>query len=281
MDRLNECLRSVREKTDFVPRVALVLGSGLGDYADSIQVEQVLSYDEIEGFPRSTVLGHKGRFVFGYIEETPVVIMQGRVHYYEGYDMKDVVLPTRLMVMLGAKVILLTNASGSINLSYKPGDFMLMTDHISSLVPSPLIGPNIDELGPRFPDMSEVYSMRCNASIRAVAQKLSIPLKEGVYIQTSGPNFETPHEIRAYRNMGADAAGMSTACEAIAARHMGVEVCGISLITNYGSGVTDQPLTDQEVYDMATHTAPIMKQLLTAAVIELDNILQEGGDGRR
>lgn len=281
VDRLNECVYSVREKINFIPRIALVLGSGLGDYADGIRDEHFLSYDEIKGFPRSTVLGHKGRFVFGYIKDTPVVIMQGRVHYYEGYDMKDVVLPIRLMVMLGAKAILLTNASGSINISYKPGDLMLITDHIASLVPSPLIGPNIDELGLRFPDMSEVYSKRCNMAIRAAAQKLSIPLKDGVYIQTSGPNFETPHEIRAYRNIGADAVGMSTACEAIAARHMGVEVCGISLITNNGSGVTDQPLTDQEVYDVAAHSAPAMKQLLTAAVIELDNILQEGGDGRR
>ncbi len=273
VDRLNACVRSVREKTDFVPRIALVLGSGLGDYADGIQIEQILSYDEIEGFPRSTVQGHKGRFVFGHIQETPVVVMQGRVHYYEGYDMKDVVLPTRLMARLGARAILLTNASGCINLSYQPGDFMLMTDHIASLVPSPLIGPNFEELGPRFPDMSEVYSRRLNAAIRTAARELSIPLKEGVYIQTSGPNFETPHEIRAYRNMGADAAGMSTACEAIAARHMGLEVCGISLITNYGSGVTDQPLTDQEVYDMAIRTAPAMKQLLTAAVAGIDKIL--------
>ena len=158
--KLMTCLESVRKKIDFKPEVALILGSGLGDFADGIQIEQTIDYTDIEGFPVSTVKGHKGRFVFGYVEKTPVVIMQGRVHYYEGYAMSDVVLPTRLMGMLGAKKILLTNAAGGANPSYKPGDFMMITDHITTGVPSPLIGPNMDELGTRFPDMSEVYSRR-------------------------------------------------------------------------------------------------------------------------
>ena len=164
--KLEMCLKSVRTKTDFQPEVALILGSGLGDYADGIQIEQTVDYTEIEGFPVSTVAGHKGRFVFGYVGEVPVVVMQGRVHYYEGYPMSDVVLPTRLMGMMGAKKLILTNAAGGVNFDYKPGDFMMITDHITTAVPSPLIGPNIDELGARFPDMSEVYSLRFREIIR-------------------------------------------------------------------------------------------------------------------
>ena len=158
-EKLETCLASVRKKTDFKPEVALILGSGLGDFADEIKIEATVDYTDIEGFPTSTVAGHKGRFVFGYVGSVPVVIMQGRVHYYEGYPMTDVVLPTRLMGMMGAKKLILTNAAGGANPEYKPGDFMMITDHITTGVPSPLIGENIDELGARFPDMSEVYSL--------------------------------------------------------------------------------------------------------------------------
>ena len=196
--KLMTCAASVREKVDFKPEVALILGSGLGDYADEIKIEHTVEYTEIEGFPVSTVKGHKGRFVFGYVEKTPVVIMQGRVHYYEGYPMSDVVLPTRLMGMLGAKKILLTNAAGGVNDNYQPGDFMLITDHITTGVPSPLIGPNLDELGTRFPDMSEVYSVRLQSVIRKCAAQCKIDIKEGVYVQFTGPNYETPAEIRLY-----------------------------------------------------------------------------------
>ena len=167
--KLMTCLESVRKKTDFKPEIALVLGSGLGDFAERIQIEQIIKYTDIEGFPVSTVEGHKGCFVFGYVEKTPVVIMQGRVHYYEGYPMSDVVLPIRLMGLLGAKKLLLTNAAGGANPSFHPGDFMLITDHITTGVPSPLIGPNIDELGTRFPDMSEVYSLRLQHVIRKLS----------------------------------------------------------------------------------------------------------------
>ena len=227
-DKLLRCYHSVKEKVSFEPQIALILGSGLGDYAEHIQVEAVLNYRDIEGFPVSTVPGHKGRFVFGYIQDVPVVIMQGRVHYYEGYSMNDVVLPVRLMGLLGAKVLFLTNASGGIQDGMQVGDFMLITGHISSFVPSPLIGPNLDELGTRFPDMSEVYKKDLQEVIRITAKELQIPLKEGVYVQTTGPNYESPEEIQMFKFLGADAVGMSTACEAVAANHMGMRVCGIS-----------------------------------------------------
>lgn len=264
--KLEMCLKSVREKTDFQPEVALILGSGLGDYADGIKIEKTVNYTEIEGFPVSTVAGHKGRFVFGYVGEVPVVIMQGRVHYYEGYPMSDVVLPTRLMGMMGAKKLVLTNAAGGVNFDYKPGDFMLITDHITTAVPNPLIGVNIDELGVRFPDMSEVYSRRMRSIIKEEAGKLGIELQEGVYIQLTGPAYETPAEIRMCRIWGADAVGMSTACEALAARHMGMEVCGISCITNLAAGMSTKQLDHKEVQETADRVAEKFKALINAIV---------------
>ncbi|MGN0359551.1 MAG: purine-nucleoside phosphorylase, partial [Hominisplanchenecus sp.] len=230
-EKLLRCYESFRAKIDFKPEVALVLGSGLGDYGESIRLEAVLDYHEIEGFPVSTVPGHKGRFLFGYVGKVPVVIMQGRVHYYEGYPMEDVVLPTRLMKLMGARILFLTNAAGGLNDGFKPGDFMMITDQIANFVPSPLIGPNIDELGPRFCDMSEIYDRDLQRVIREAAGSLSIPLREGVYVQLTGPNFETPAEVKMCRILGGDAVGMSTACEAIAANHMGMKICGISCIS--------------------------------------------------
>lgn len=270
-DKLLRCYHSVREKISFEPQVALILGSGLGDYAEQIQVEAVLDYHDIEGFPVSTVLGHKGRFVFGYIQNVPVVIMQGRVHFYEGYDMHDVVLPTRLMGMLGAKVLFLTNAAGGMQKGMHAGDFMLITGHISSFVPSPLIGPNIEELGTRFPDMSEVYKKDLQGIIRNTAKNCGIPLKEGVYVQTTGPNYETPEEIRMYRSLGADAVGMSTACEAMAANHMGMRVCGISCISNLAAGISENPLTHAEIQETADRVAPLFQQLITASIVNIAN----------
>lgn len=270
-DKLLRCYHSVREKISFEAQVALILGSGLGDYAEQVQVEAVLDYHDIEGFPVSTVLGHKGRFVFGYIQNVPVVIMQGRVHFYEGYDMHDVVLPTRLMGMLGAKVLFLTNAAGGMQKGMHAGDFMLITGHISSFVPSPLVGPNIEELGTRFPDMSEVYKKDLQEIIRNTAKNCGIPLKEGVYVQTTGPNYETPEEIRMYRSLGADAVGMSTACEAMAANHMGMRVCGISCISNLAAGISENPLTHAEIQETADRVAPLFQQLITASIVNIAN----------
>lgn len=265
-NKLQTCLASIREKTDFKLEIALILGSGLGDYADGIQIETTVDYSEIEGFPVSTVTGHKGRFVFGYVGEVPVVIMQGRVHYYEGYPMTDVVLPTRLMGLLGAKKLILTNAAGGINEHFRPGDFMMITDHIATGVPSPLIGPNLEELGPRFPDMSEVYSRRIQDVIREAASDCGISLREGVYVQLTGPNYETPAEVKMCKIWGGDAVGMSTACEAVAARHMGMEIGGISCITNLAAGISKEKLDHKEVQETADRVSKDFKRLVTKII---------------
>ncbi|MBR4032264.1 MAG: purine-nucleoside phosphorylase [Clostridia bacterium] len=264
--KLLNCVKSIREKTDFVPEIGLILGSGLGDYAKNIDVVARIEYSDIEGFPVSTVPGHCGRFVFGYVGGKKVVAMQGRVHYYEGYPIGDVVLPTRLMGLLGIKKLFLTNAAGGVNFDFKPGDFMMITDHITSFVPSPLIGKNIEELGVRFPDMSEVYSKSLRELIVQAAAEHSIELKEGVYVQLTGPNYETPAEIRMCRLLGADAVGMSTACEAMAARHMGIEVCGISCITNMAAGMTKEKLSHTEVQETADRVAKQFEMLVSSVI---------------
>ena len=264
-DKLLRCYDSVKDRIPFAPDVALVLGSGLGDYADHIQVEAAIDYHEIEGFPVSTVPGHKGRFVFSHIEGVPVVLMQGRVHYYEGYAMTDVVLPIRLMKLMGARILFLTNASGGVNFDFAAGDLMLIRDQISSLVPSPLIGPNLDELGPRFPD-SHIYDEDLRSLIRECAAELDIPLREGVYVQFTGPAYESPQEVRMCRILGGDACGMSTACEAVAANHMGMKICGISCISNLACGMTDQPLSHKEVQETADRVAPRFRELVTRAI---------------
>ncbi len=265
-DKLLACYESCRKRTDFQPKVALILGSGLGALADEIDIVTTIPYSEIEGFPQSTVAGHKGRFVFGYIGQVPVVIMQGRVHYYEGYSMTDVVLPTRLMGMLGAKILFLTNAAGGINAGFKPGTLMMIQDQISTFVPSPLLGKNIDELGARFPDMSEIYRKDLQEILEKKAEELQIPLEKGVYIQFTGPAYESPAEVKMAGLLGADACGMSTACEAIVANHMGMRVCGISCITNMASGITGEPLSHQEVQETADRVAKQFKQLVKAGI---------------
>ena len=248
-----------------MPKVAVVLGSGLGDYAKEIQVDYELSYGELEDFPVSTVPGHEGKFIFGYVGEVPVVCMKGRVHYYEGYDISDVVLPIRLMHLLGAQILFLTNAAGGVNGSFHAGDLMLIKDHISIFVPNPLIGANIEQLGPRFPDMSTVYDRELQDIIRNQAKKNSIFLQEGVYTQLTGPSFESPAEIKLLRALGCDAVGMSTVVEAIAANHCGMRVCGISCISNLAAGMTDNPL-NHEVQMAADMAAPRFKQLLTESI---------------
>lgn len=265
-EKLIRCTEIVKQQCDFCPDVALVLGSGLGNYAEEMEVVDVVPYTGIEGFPISTVAGHQGRFVFGYVEGVKVVAMQGRVHYYEGYSMQDVVLPVRLMGMLGAQKLILTNAAGGINQDWNPGDLMMITDHITTVVPNPLIGPNLEELGTRFPDMTEVYSKRLRDKIQQAADSKNIPLRQGVYVQLTGPSYETPAEIRMCQSWGANAVGMSTACEAMAARHMGMEVCGISCITNMAAGVGGKKLDHQEVQETADRVEQDFKGLVTETI---------------
>lgn len=272
-EQLDACFAFVKERISFQPEIALILGSGLGGFAEKIDVKETLPYAEIPGFPVSTVAGHVGRFVFGYCDGVPVAVMQGRVHMYEGYTPQEAVLPVRLLHLLGAKVLFLTNAAGGIQPGMHAGEFMLITDQISTFVPSPLRGQNLDALGVRFPDMSEVYSKRLNQIIRKIAVNAEIPLKEGVYIQTAGPAYESPAEIRMFRMLGADAVGMSTAIEAIAARHCGMEICGVSCISNLAAGISPHPLTHEEVKEAGDKAAPQFEQLVRQALTEMHKII--------
>ena len=272
-EQLDACFAYVSERIPFKPEIALILGSGLGGFADKIDVKYTLDYKDIPGFPVSTVAGHAGRFVFGLCDGVPVAVMQGRVHMYEGYTPQEAVLPVRLLRLLGAKVLFLTNAAGGIQPGMHAGEFMLITDQISSFVPSPLRGENLDALGVRFPDMSEIYSKRMQQVIRKIAVNADIPLKEGVYVQTAGPAYESPAEIRMFRLLGADAVGMSTAIEAIAARHCGMEICGISCISNLAAGISPHPLTHEEVKEAGDKAAPQFEQLVRAAISDIHNII--------
>ncbi len=262
MDKINRCVQHIQRQIEFTPAVAVVLGSGLGYFAEEIEKVAEVAYADIPGVPQSTVEGHQGKFIFGYVGEIPVVLMQGRVHYYEGYTMEDVVLPIRVMRMLGAQKLILTNAAGGINHAFKVGDFMLITDHISSFVPSPLIGANKGALGPRFPDMTDVYDAEFREEVRAIAADLGIGLQEGVYVQLSGPNYETPAEIKMYQALGIDAVGMSTVCEAMVANHMGMKICGISCITNMASGIAQHQLSHAEVQETAERVSDSYKKLI-------------------
>ena len=265
-EKVMKCYEYYQSVTAFKPRVGLILGSGLGNYARNMQVECEIPYGDIPGVPVSTVEGHDGRFLLGYIGTVPVVVMKGRVHYYEGYSIEDVVLPVRLMKLMGIEVLFLTNASGGINRSFHVGDFMMITDQISNFVPSPLIGENVAELGTRFPDMTHIYDVELMEVIRTTAEEEKIQIQEGVYVQSSGPNFESPAEIRMFAAIGADAVGMSTACEAITARHAGVRVCGISCISNMACGITGEELSHLDVQAVADKRSEEFERLVTKII---------------
>ena len=271
-EKLVKCYECVKAKIDFKPDVAIVLGSGLGNFADNIEVKARMSYSEIEGFPVSTVPGHAGEFIFGELDGVKVVCMKGRVHYYEGYEISDVVLPIRLMHMLGANILFVTNASGGINLDYHAGAFMMITDHVSVFAPNPLIGPNIEELGTRFPDMSHVYDPELCDIIRNVAKENNIELFEGVYAQLTGPSFESPAEIRMLGKMGVDAVGMSTVVETIVANHMGMKICGISCVANLAAGLSPNKLTHEEVQAAANEAAPKFTLLVKESVKRMGSL---------
>lgn len=255
----------------FKPAVAVVLGSGLGRYAESKYIDTRFSvkYSEIPDFPVSTVSGHDGCFVFGFVRGVPVVLMKGRVHLYEGYSPADTVLPIRVLKLLGAEVLILTNAAGGIHPGLNPGDFMLISDHISNFVPSPLRGKNIEEFGTRFTDMTEVYTRKMIEIAENSAYALGIQLKKGIYLQTQGPQYETPAEIRMMSLLGADAVGMSTVGEAIAAHHMGLQLCGISCITNKAAGLGQNALSHEEVKKTANLAEGQFQKLITEIISEV------------
>jgi len=251
LERLDEAAAVVRARCGPPPDVAIVLGSGLGDFADGLADAVVAPYDTLPHWPRSRVVGHAGRLVVGGVAGKRVAALSGRVHVYEGHPMATVVFAVRVMARLGVPKLILTNAAGGINTDFGQGALMVIDDHINLMANNPLIGPNDERMGPRFPDMSEVYSRRLRALADDAARVAGIAVRHGVYVAVHGPSYETPAEIRAFRALGADAVGMSTAPEAIAARHMGVEVLGISCITNMAAGVLDQPLVHDEVMETA------------------------------
>lgn len=254
----------------FVPRVAMVLGSGLGYLAEQVENPISVPFFAIPHFRRSTAPGHAGRLVFGTMEGQKVVIMQGRFHHYEGYDFADVTFPIRVMRLLGAELLVVTNAAGCVNRDWQAGNLMLIEDHIKLALDSPLCGPNLPEFGPRFPDSSYNYSAALRGLARRCAGELGLTLREGVYLYMSGPQYETPAEIRAARILGADAVGMSTVPEVIIARHCGMEVLGITLLTNMAAGILDQPLTEEEVLEAAEAGKEGFSALLRACLRNLD-----------
>lgn len=262
---INDAVAFIRSKSSIEPEVGVILGSGLGNVVDAIDIDTAIPYGEIPGAKASTVLGHQGRLILGRSGDLPVAIMQGRVHFYEGYEMAEVMFLARVLGKLGIKKMIVTNAAGGINTSYSPGDLMLISDHINLMGMNPLRGPNIDDLGVRFPDMSDAYSESLRAEAKEIAKGMNLKLQEGVYLALSGPTYETPAEIRAFRVLGADAVGMSTAPEVIAASHMQIPVLGISCITNMAAGILKQKLTHQEVMDT---TARVQKEF-TAFVLAL------------
>jgi purine-nucleoside phosphorylase len=265
--RLDASADVIRRKAKARPAVGLVLGSGLGAFAEKLSGRTAIPYAEIPNFPVSTgVVGHAGELVLGSVGETPVVVLSGRVHYYEGRPMTNVVFPARVLARLGVGAVLLTNAAGGVRLSFRPGDLMLMTDHINGFGTNPLMGVNEDALGPRFPEMSAVYDPALRRIVKGEARRLRIPLREGVYVGLTGPSYETPAEIRAWRKLGADAVGMSTVPEAIVLRHAGVRVVGISTITNMAAGILKTHLNHAEVLETTKRVGARFVRLLEACV---------------
>ena len=250
-ERVEEAAQSLRARCGALPETAIVLGSGLGDFADTLLEAIATSYGEIPHWPASKVVGHAGRLVVGSVARHRIAALAGRVHFYEGHDLGTIVFSTRVMARLGVKRLILTNAAGGINTGFAQGALMIIDDHINLLGSNPLVGPNDDRFGPRFPDMSEVYSKRLRAIADEAARAKGVAVSHGVYVAVHGPSYETPAEIRYLRTIGADAVGMSTVPEAIAARHMGLEVLGISCITNMAAGVLPQPLVHDEVMETA------------------------------
>lgn len=268
-DAVGRAADEVRARVGAVPSTAVVLGSGLGGFADRLANAVVVRYDELPGWPRPTVSGHAGRLVVGEIGGTRVLVLSGRVHFYEGRAAHDVTFATRVLGRAGVRHLIITNASGGINPTLGRGSLMVIDDHINFMGINPLVGPNEPRFGPRFPDMSEVYSRRLRAVADEASHATGVPVAHGVYVAVSGPSYETPAEIRAFRTLGADAVGMSTVPEAIVARHMGIEVLGISCVANPAAGLEDVTLSEQDVLDTASTVAASFARLVEAIVVRL------------
>jgi len=264
--KIENAVSYIRAKTSSIPKIGLVLGSGLGDFTDKLSDAISVTYSEIPDFPLPTVEGHEGAFIFGNYEGIPVVALQGRLHYYEGYSQQEITMPVRIIRKLGVDTLIITNAAGGINLDYSAGALMLITDHINYSSGNPLIGQNHDEFGPRFPDVSDIYTKELRTKLKEEALHQGIKIKEGVYIMYSGPNYETPAEIRFFRTIGADAVGMSTVPEALIACHCGMKIIGISCITNMATGILEQKLNHKEVVEIASRVKPEFNKLVGIAI---------------
>lgn len=269
INKINKAAAFIEDKIRLKPEIALILGSGLGVLAKEVENKTVIKYEEIPHFPVSTVEGHAGQFVVGKLKDKKVLAMQGRFHYYEGYSMQEIALPIRVMNKLGINKLIVTNAAGGININFKPGNFMIIQDHINLMGDNPLKGENLKEFGPRFPDMSEIY----NKNLRELAEKVALENKiktvKGIYVGLSGPSYETPAEIRYLRGTGADAVGMSTVPETITANHMEMDILGISCITNMAAGVLPKPLDHKEVMEIAEKVKPKFSTLIKGILKEI------------
>jgi purine-nucleoside phosphorylase len=268
--RIAALLEAVRRRTDLVPEVGIVLGSGLGGLADALEDPVAIPFTDLPGWPAATAPGHVGRLLVGRLAGCPVVMLQGRFHLYEGNDPGLVIQPVLLFQAMGARVVVLTNAAGGLDMSFGAGTLMVMRDHINLTGMNPLIGRNADELGPRFPDMTEAWSPRLRAALHAAAAAEGVEMREGVYVGLAGPSYETPAEVRMLAALGGDAVGMSTVLECIAARWVGLEVCGVSLVTNAGAGYTGEPLTHQEVLDAGASAGPHLARVIRRFIQDLD-----------
>jgi len=265
-ERAEHATRIIRSRISVEPRIAVVLGSGLGGFADDFEDPVAIPYEDITGFVRSTAQGHAGRLVVGTIDKVPVLAMQGRVHYYEGYSLEEVTFPIRTFGLLGVKTLVLTNAAGGINVQLTQGALMVISDHVNLMGVNPLRGANDERFGPRFPDMTAVYSPELQELVVEEAKAINVEVRRGIYGALSGPSYETPAEIHLLRNLGADAVGMSTVPEAIVARHMGIEVLGISCITNMAAGISDQPINHEEVMATGDRVRATFTELLQRVI---------------
>ena len=265
-DKLKQASKFIQSISSAQPKIGIILGSGLGDFVDQVYDKIIIPYKDIPFFKKTTVEGHAGQLIFGTIKGVQIVILQGRIHGYEGHSMEEVVFPVRLLSMLGISILILTNAAGGINLKYQPGDLVIIKDHINLMGKNPLIGPNQIEWGPRFPDMSHAYNPELNNILEKAAKSLGHPVQLGVYAGVLGPSYETPAEIKMIRILGADMVGMSTVPETIAAKHLGLKVCGISCITNMGAGITEQTLKHEDIKQEALKAMDLFTNLLTHSI---------------